>query len=264
VSHRSVPPTGLVDSLRTAGCVFAEEEATLLLAAARSPDELAAMLARRVAGEPLEQVLGWVEFCGLRLVVEPGVFVPRRRTELMVREALALLDGLDAPVAVDLCCGCGAVAAALLDALHGLDVHACDIDPAAVACARRNLPADRVHDDDLLDALPARLRGRVDVLTANTPYVPTEAIATMPPEARHHEPAVALDGGPDGLDVARRVAAHAPAWLRPGGSVLVETSEAQAPILAQVFADQGLFPRVVTSPDLGATVVVGRLPREPA
>lgn len=260
MSERPAPPPQLVTRLRAAGCVFAEDEATLLVEEARSPDELAAMVARRVAGEPLEQVVGWAEFCGLRVVVAPGVFVPRRRTELMVREAAAVLDGLGHPVAVDLCCGCGAVAAALLDALAGLEVHACDIDPAAVACARRNLPAGRVHHGDLFDALPARLRGRVDVLTANTPYVPTGAIATMPPEARDHEPMVALDGGPDGLDVARRVAAAASSWLTAGGSLLVETSQPQAPVLAEVFADHRLAPRVVTSPELDATVLVGRSP----
>ncbi len=243
--------------LRAAGCVFAEDEAVLLLGAAVPPDELTAMVARRVAGEPLEQVLGWVEFCGLRLVVEPGVFVPRRRTGLMVRQALALLRHSRAPVAVDLCCGCGAVAAALRQGLGGLDVHAADIDPAAVACARRNLPGDRVHQGDLYGALPVDLRGRVDVLTVNTPYVPTGAIAGMPPEARDHEPALALDGGPDGLDVARRVTAGAAAWLRPGGSLIVETSRAQAPVLSRVFADHGLAPRVVTDDDLDATMVVG-------
>lgn len=250
----------LVGRLRAAGCVFAEDEAALLLEAAGSADELAALVARRVAGEPLEQVLGWVEFAGLRLVVEPGVFVPRRRTELMVREADRLLTGREAPVAVDLCCGCGAVAAALLAALGGLDVHAADIDQAAVACARRNLPAHRVHQGDLYDALPATLRGRVDVLAVNTPYVPTAAIATMPPEARDHEPAVALDGGPDGLDVARRVAADARSWLAPGASLIVETSRAQAPVLAELFASYGLEARMVTDEDLDATMVVGRSP----
>jgi release factor glutamine methyltransferase len=254
------PSPGPVAQLRAAGCVFAEDEAALLLEAAGSADELSALVARRVAGEPLEQVLGWVEFHGLRLVLEPGVFVPRRRTGLMVREALAALSGREDPVVVDLCCGCGAVGAALLDTLRGLDVHAADVDPAAVACARRNLPADRVHQGDLYDALPAGLRGRVDVLAVNTPYVPTAAIATMPPEARDHEPAVALDGGPDGLDVARRVAAGAPLWLAPGGSLVVETSRAQAPVLAQVFAGHGLAPRVVTDDDLDATMVVGRSP----
>ncbi len=139
-------------------------------------------------------------------------------------------------------------------------MHAADLDPAAVACARRNLPPGRVHQGDLYDALPAALRGRVDVLAVNTPYVPTAAIAGMPPEARDHEPTVALDGGPDGLDVARRVAAGASAWLVAGGSVIVESSRAQAAVLAGVFADVGLSPRVATDEDLDATMVVGTSP----
>jgi release factor glutamine methyltransferase len=139
----------------------------------------------------------------------------------------------------------------------GIEVYAADIDPAAVRCARRNLPADRVYAGDLYDALPVELRGRVDVLVANVPYVPTEAIAEMPPEARDHEPRAALDGGADGLDVLRKVAAAAPDWLAPGGHLLIETSEAQAPRAAAAFARGGLIARVATSEELCATVVIG-------
>jgi release factor glutamine methyltransferase len=122
----------------------------------------------------------------------------------------------------------------------GLEVYAADVDPAAVACARRNLPPDRVHESDLYAALPERLRGRVTVVVANAPYVPTEAIATMPPEARDHEHRVALDGGADGLDVQHRVIADAPAWLADGGRVLVESSERQAPVSAALMSAAGL------------------------
>jgi release factor glutamine methyltransferase len=243
--------------LRAAGCVFAEEEARLLLDAARSGDELEAMVARRVSGTPLEQVLGWAEFCGLRIAVEPGVFVPRRRTELLVREAAALAERSGRPlVVVDLCCGTGAVGAALAAVLGPVELHAVDVDPAAVRCARRNVPG-QVHRGDLYAALPGRLRGRVDLLVANAPYVPTEAIGLMPPEARDHEARVALDGGPDGLDVQRRVIADAPAWLTPGGALLVETSEAQARGTVAAVAASGLTARMATSDELGAAVVVG-------
>ena len=187
---------------------------------------------------PLEQVLGWAEFCGLRILVAPTVFVPRRRTELLVRLALESLRAGD--VVVDLGCGTGAIAAALLAAEPSLDAHAADLDPAAVACARRNLPPDRVHEGDLYDALPAALRGRIAVIAANAPYVPTDEISTMPSEARDHEARVALDGGPDGLDVQRRVVADAPRWLVPGGVVLVETSRAQASGTAAAMASAGL------------------------
>ena len=196
--------------LRAAGCVFAEDEARLLVEAAGTPAELTELVDRRVGGVPLEHVLGWAEFCGLRIAVDPGVFVPRRRTELLVREAAALVSGPGA-VVVDLCCGSGAVGAALAAVLDQPDVYAVDIDPAAVACARRNLEpvGGRVFEGNLYEPLPASLRGQVDVLVANTPYVPSDSVATMPPEARDHEPLAALDGGEDGLDVQRAVAAQA-------------------------------------------------------
>lgn len=248
----------VVARLRAAGCVFAEDEARLLTAEAPTPGRLDELVRRRAAGEPLEHLLGWAAFCGLRVAVAPGVFVPRRRSELLVREAAALAP--PRPVVVDLCCGSGAVAAALTAALGEPEVHASDVDPAAVACARRNLPAGTVHAGDLFAALPAGLRGRVDVLVANVPYVPSDAVALMPPEARDHEPRTALDGGGDGLDVARRVVAGAPAWLAPGGSLLFEVGEAQVPAATAVVAGAGLVPRVATDDEIGATVVVGTLP----
>lgn len=230
----------LVATLRAAGCVFAEEEADLLLREAPDDGALAAMVARRVAGEPLEQVVGFAEFCGLRIAVAPGVFVPRQRSTALVRRATA---GLRAGgVVVDLCCGTGALGAAVAAAVPGIEVHGSDLDPAAVACARRNLP--HVHEGDLYDALPPDLRGRVTVIVANAPYVPTDAIATMPPEARDHEHRVALDGGGDGLDVQRRVIAGASAWLAPGGRVLVESSDRQAPVSAALMEAAGLAAQV--------------------
>jgi release factor glutamine methyltransferase len=256
----------IVARLRAAGCVFAEDEADLLIAAGGSAADLEAMVDRRVSGLPLQHVLGWAEFCGLRIEVGPGVFVPRPRTEFLVQEAASLARlAANAPVVVvDLCCGSGAVGAALLAVLDEVELHAADIDPAAVRCARCNIGADRgqVYAGDLFEPLPARLQGRVDVLVANTPYVPTAAIALMPAEARLHEPLASLDGGADGLDVQRRVAAAAPQWLAPGGHLLVETSERQAPTAVEVFADRGLIARVVRSDELDATVVIGTRPRD--
>jgi len=246
----------IVARLRAAGCVFAEDEARLLIATARTPDELDAMVERRAAGLPLEQVLGWAEFCGLEIAVDPGVFVPRRRTEFLVQYAV----GLARPgvIVVDLCCGAGAIGAALAAAVDRAEVYATDIDPAAVHCARRNVPG-HVYQGDLYEPLPARLQGRVGLLTANVPYVPTEEIGFLPPEARAHEPLMALDGGPDGLDVLRRVAAGAPSWLASGGHLLIETSERQAPLAVAAFTVSGLTARVVTSDELNATVVIGTL-----
>jgi len=251
----------LVDRLRAAGCVFAEEEAALLLAQAGTPAELEAMVSRRVAGTPLEQVLGWVDFCGLRIRLEPGVFVPRRRTTLLVREAVRRTTGVAAPVVLDLCCGSGAVGLAVLEGLGHGELHASDVDPVAVRCARDNV-GDRgeVHLGDLDASLPDRLRGTVDVLSANVPYVPTGEIALMPPEARDHEGRVALDGGADGLGVLRRVAVVAPRWLAPGGCLLVEVAERQVPVALEVLDASGLRPEVVRDEDLGATLVVGTAP----
>jgi release factor glutamine methyltransferase len=251
----------LVERLRDAGCVFAEDEADLLLDSADG-HALEDLAARRVAGEPLEHLLGWVAFDGLRLVVEPGVFVPRRRTELMVHEAVHLAGDLSAPVLVDLCCGCGAVGVAVAKRLGRGTLVAGDVDPAAVHCAARNvaLVDGQAVQGDLFDALPAELRGGIDVLTANVPYVPSDAVALMPPEAREHEPRTALDGGHDGLGVLARVAVAAPEWLAPGGSLLVETSEQQVPDALRLLIGAGLAARVAADDELGATVLVGTAP----
>ncbi|MEU4746430.1 putative protein N(5)-glutamine methyltransferase, partial [Actinosynnema sp. NPDC023658] len=221
-----VPDQGVVARLRAAGCVFAEDEARVLVAAAGSPAELELLTARRVAGLPLEHVVGWAEFCGVRVAVDPGVFVPRRRTEFLVRVAVGVAR--PGAVVVDLCCGSGAVGAAVAARVAGVELHAVDVDPAAVRCARRNVGSGRVYEGDLYEPLPRSLLGRVGVLVANAPYVPTGAIGLMPPEAREHEPLVALDGGEDGLDVQRRVIADAVRWLAPGGRLLVETGARQA------------------------------------
>ena len=254
------PRPTIVSRLRAAGCVFAEDEADLLVAATTSEPELESMVARRVSGQPLEHVLGWAEFCGLRIVVAPGVFVPRRRTQVLAREAIALARLAEPTVVVvELCCGSGAMGAALVAALGRLELYGVDIDPGAVRCARRNIsPADgQVLEGDLYAPLPATLRGRVDVLVVNAPYVPTEAIGRMPPEARTYEPRPALDGGGDGLDVLRRVVVEARQWLAPGGHLLFETSESQTAAALRLVAQQGLMARIVADEDLGATVVIG-------
>lgn len=259
-------PADVVARLRAAGCVFAEDEARLLAAAAPDPAGLDALVSRRAAGWPLEQVLGRAEFRGLHVAVEPGVFVPRRRSEFLVGEAAAAAKAaaeaaLDhRPVVLDLCCGSGAIGAAVAAAVPAVELYAADIDPAAVRCARRNVgPAGgTVYEGDLYAALPAGLRGRIDVLVVNAPYVPTAEVPLLPPEARDHEPLTALDGGADGLDVQRRVIADAPRWLAPGGLLLVETSERQEPRTRAAFAAAGLEAHTATCADLAATVVTGR------
>ncbi|MYV94604.1 putative protein N(5)-glutamine methyltransferase [Streptomyces sp. SID1034] len=248
----------VVSRLRAAGCVFAEDEAELILGTADGPAQVASMVERRASGLPLEHVLGWAEFHGLRVAVDPGVFVPRRRTEFLVHQALAAAASRPL-VVVDLCCGSGALGAALAAALPGAELHAADIEPAAVRCARRNVApfGGRVYEGDLFAALPAGLRGRIDILTANVPYVPSDEVGLLPAEAREHEPLVALDGGSDGLDIMRRVALAAPDWLAPGGVLLTETSERQVPGALAAVSAGGLRARLVTSDELYANVVTG-------
>lgn len=257
VSLDRVALSNVVERLRAAGCVFAEEEAALLHSAAVTANELAALVERRVAGQPLEHILGWAEFCGLRVAVEPGVFVPRRRSEFLATTAVA--SSPNAAVIVDMCCGSGALALVLGVRLPDAQLHAVDIDPRAVSCARVNIAliGGEIHEGDLFDALPTQLSGRIDLLVANAPYIPTESIAFMPAEARDHEPLIALDGGPDGLDIQRRIVASAPQWLAPGGQLLVETSEQQAPETAGFFDAAGLESSIHRGDDVDATVVVG-------
>jgi release factor glutamine methyltransferase len=261
VTSLPLPPAAVeadvTATLRAAGCVFAEDEARLLVASAAGPDDLAAKTARRAAGLPLEHVVGWAEFAGRRITVDPGVFVPRRRTEFLVRQALA--HGRAGAVVLDLCCGSGAVGVALAAATGAAELHAADVDPAAVACARRNIAPFRgtAYEGDLFAPLPAHLRGRVDLLAANVPYVPSADVGFLPPEAREHEALTALDGGPDGLDVVRRVAAGAAPWLAPGGALFFETSERQAPQALEIVREGGLQPRIVVDEEMYATVVIG-------
>ena len=231
----------MVARLRAAGCVFAEEEAALLVAEAADGAALEDLVVRRLAGEPLEHLLGWAEFAGRRMVVAPGVFVPRRRTELLAREAVAAARSAgSAPVVVELCCGVAAVAAVVAEDVPGSVVLAVDDDPAAVACARVNLgERGTALLGDLDSPLPDRLRGGVDVLVANPPHVPSGEIALMPSEARDHESRSALDGGPDGADLLRRVVAAARSWLAPDGVLLLEAGRAQAVALVEEL-EQGL------------------------
>lgn len=254
----------VAERLRAAGCVFAEDEADVLLASTADPATLDSLVARRADGVPLEHLVGLVEFCGVRVRLTSGVFVPRTRSALLVREAAAIATvaakrTVARPVVVDLCCGSGAIGAALAARVPGIDLYAADRDPAAVACARTNLAAP-VYLGDLYAALPDALRGGVDVLVANVPYVPTRELALLPVEARRYEPRAALDGGPDGLAVLRRVAAGTPPWLAPHGSVVMEVGEAQVPAALDALTGAGLTARAVHCADLEATAVVGEAP----
>ncbi|MFD2793290.1 putative protein N(5)-glutamine methyltransferase [Promicromonospora vindobonensis] len=273
----------LVARLRSAGCVFAEDEARILTEAADGDAaRLERLVSARVDGLPLEHLVGWAELDGRRWLVAPRVFVPRQRSELLVREAAerAAGDGTAAGtiLLVDLCCGCGAlggaVASRLLATGRDVEIHAADVDPVAVTCAHDNLKtlADdaaapqagaltaHTYAGDLADPLPAEVWGRVDVLVANAPYVPTDAISLMPPEAREHEPHAALDGGDDGLAILRRVIDLAPKLLRPGGHLLVETGDGQVSAAVGHMTAAGLRATVLSDDELGATALAATLP----
>jgi release factor glutamine methyltransferase len=253
--------TGTIRRLRAAGCVFAEDEAAVLDAAASDPVHLSELVGRRVLGEPLEQVVGYADFCGVRVRLRPGVFVPRVRSELLVETALAELRRGGETV-VDLCCGSGALGLAVRGKAPTIRLVAADSDPAAVECARDNLGGD-VYQGDLFAALPDSLCGHIDVLLANVPYVASGHIALLPAEARLHEPRTALDGGEDGLDVFRAVVAGAVDWLAPGGLLLSEVTEAQSDTALAVVREAGLLGEVVEDEDREARTVTARRPELP-
>jgi release factor glutamine methyltransferase len=237
--------------------VFAEEEAELLRRTAASPTELEAMTRRRVAGEPLEYVIGWAPFLGLEIRVVPGVFIPRRRTEFLATEAIRRCA--PGAVVLDMCCGSGAIAAAIAAKVPAGELHATDIDPVATGCAKHNVPGT-VYTGDLFAPLPASLRGRIDLLVVNPPYVPSAQVTLLPAEARDHEPLATLDGGTDGLDVLRRVLEQARLWLTPGGCLLAETSDRQADPALTAAAQSGLQAHQITDADRDATAIIAIAP----
>jgi release factor glutamine methyltransferase len=206
----------VVARLRAAGCVAAEEEARELLTAAPDRVVLEGWLSRREQGEPLAWIIGGLEFCGRWLHVTPGVYVPRVQSEELARRAARLLP--EHGRAADLCTGAGAIAAHLLAEVPTASVVGIDLDPEAVACAAGNGVRAVVGDlDEPLDP-----SGSFDVVTAVPPYVPTGQLRLLPADVQRYEPRVALDGGADGLDVARRVVAAASLLLAPGGWLLIE------------------------------------------
>lgn len=253
----------MTDRLRRAGCVYADEEARILLDRASDPGELELLLQRRVAGVPLEHVVGWAGFDRGRVLVAPSVFVPRRRTELLVDLACEHLP--TSAVAVDLCCGSGAIAAAIAARRPDAEIHATDLDPDAVACARRNLsgPGCHVWQGDLFDGLPSSLLGRVSVVVANAPYVPTNGLGLMPGEARRYEKPLSLDGGPDGLDPHRRIIGDLRRWLAPRGTFIVEVGRHQTAPLQGLLRRRGFRAHLAEDEHRDATALVAH-PRRAA
>jgi release factor glutamine methyltransferase len=223
----------VVERLRAAGCVAAEEEAHDLLETAPDPRTLEAWLSRRERGEPLAWITGGLEFCGRWLHVAPGVYVPRIQSEELARRASRLLS--DHARSADLCTGAGAIAAHIRAEVPTTSVIAVDVDPRAVACATSNGIHALVGDLDL----PLHTDRAFDLVTAVPPYVPTGDLRLLPADVQRYEPRAALDGGADGLDVARRVLAAAGRLLRPGGWLLVELGGTQDAALAPDLALSG-------------------------
>lgn len=202
-----------------------------------SPQERASLrdaVKRRAAGEPLQYVTGEVAFRHIVLRVVPGVFIPRPETEILAEECLTFLRSPGAPenaVVVDACTGSGAVACSLAQEQPGTTVHATELSPLAATTARANAErlslGERVTilEGDLLAPLPDSLLGMVDCLVSNPPYIPSADLPDLPSEVLGFEPHLALDGGPDGLDVARRLMSEGRRWLKPGGMLAMELDE---------------------------------------
>jgi release factor glutamine methyltransferase len=229
------PPPKLVSELadvaarlRAAGSVFAEDEAAILLEAATDDAELDSLVARRIAGEPIEPLVGWVRFGRLRLAVGPGVFVPRQRSLMLARAAVRIARTQADPVVLEPFCGVAPIAASVVAAVPAAEIHVSDADRVPLRYARRNLPADAgVHSGAGLSGLPVALRGRVSLVASVPPYVPDGERRLMPREALEHEPPGALFAGADGLDHVRALVADLVEWLRPDGRALIELNRAQ-------------------------------------
>lgn len=268
------------ERLRSAGVTSPEHDAAELLAQVlgtsrgglvlvdQVPQDLLpaydALLARRAAREPLQHLTGVAHFRHVELLVGPGVFVPRPETELLAGWAVDQASGLDAPVVVDLCTGSGAVAKAIADEVPGALVYAVELDESAHAWAVRNLAGVGVdlREGDMATAFDD-LAGSVDVITCNPPYIPLDAWESVAPEARDHDPHLALFSGVDGLDAIRVLEQRAALLLRPGGVVGAEHADLQGESAPGVFAATGRWTEVSDHADLAgrARFVTARLAR---
>ncbi len=225
-------------------------------------------MTQRADRVPLQHLTGTAAFRHVELAVGPGVFVPRMETELLagwaVERAAELARAGAEPVVVDLCTGSGAIAASLADEVPGARVHAVELDPGAHAWAVRNLAGSGVdlRLGDMADAFPD-LDDTVDVITCNPPYIPLEAFESVAPEARDHDPTLALWSGQDGLEAMRLLERTAARLLRPGGSVGAEHADVQGESAPRIFTATGRWREVRDHRDLAgrARYVTARLAR---
>ncbi|GAA2342816.1 peptide chain release factor N(5)-glutamine methyltransferase [Streptomyces cuspidosporus] len=210
-------------------------------------------IARREAREPLQHITGRAFFRYLELQVGPGVFVPRPETESVVGWAIDAVRAMDVvePLIVDLCSGSGAIALALAQEVPRSRVHAVELDEGALRWARKNVEGSRVvlHHGDALTALP-ELDGQVDLVISNPPYIPLTEWEYVAPEARDHDPQVALFSGEDGLDVIRGLERTAHRLLRPGGVVVIEHADTQGGQVPWIFTEERGWADAADHPDL--------------
>lgn len=238
------------------------------------PDDAAALfrefVARRAAREPAAMILGRTEFWGIPIRVAPDVLIPRPETEGIIEEALRLSarDGLGLRTIADIGTGSGCLAIALAAEFPDARIFAADISPAALDLARTNVEAAgvsarvRVIEGDLFEPMGSlSLEGGIDLVVANPPYVRRGEIDSLAPEVSRWEPRAALDGGPDGLSVIRRLIDGARRFLRPGGFLVFEIGHDQGPGILDLL-DRSGFVEAVVAPDLAGLprVVVARIP----
>jgi release factor glutamine methyltransferase len=222
------------------------------------------LVARRATGEPVPQILGFMEFRGLRVGVRRGVFIPRDSSEWLAVQAVRRLRRRSGkPVYVDLATGAGPVALAVANEVRGAEVYGTDLTAEAVALARDNarrlrVPARFVRGD-LFSGLPGRLAGRVDVITFHPPYLGRGELKDLPDEIRHFEPASALtDRSPTGMFLIERAALESEEWLRPGGWLLVEVAPDRSRAVASLLRRCGLRD-VKSTKDTSTTLDVSRV-----
>jgi release factor glutamine methyltransferase len=211
----------------------------------RMRERYLSLIARRAGGEPFPFLMGFIEFWGLELKVKPGAFVPRPSSELTVELAVDRLRRVKNPIVVDVCTGAGPIALAIADEFPRAEVYGADISEEGLAQGRRNakdlgIKNVKLKKGDMYGPLPASLQGKVDLITGHVPYVHLDEIEDLPSEVREFEPLFTLsDRSGDGLDLMRRAVFEAPAWLKPGGWLLLETAEDLAPKIKKMFQKAG-------------------------
>ncbi|HSV37321.1 MAG TPA: peptide chain release factor N(5)-glutamine methyltransferase [Nocardioidaceae bacterium] len=222
------------------------------------------LVRRRAEREPLQHLTGEAHFRYVSLQVGPGVFVPRPETEVLAGWAIDRARECESPVVVDLCTGSGAIALSVATEVPTAKVYAVELGDPAVEWARRNLAGSGIElrHGDMADAF-RELDGAVDVVVSNPPYIPLEAFESVAPEARDHDPALALWSGQDGLNAMRVVEATAARLLRPGGVVGAEHADVQGEVAPAVFAGAGRWADVRDHLDLAGRprFVTARLAR---